>query len=362
MRRIDRYVAKEMLLPFLFGISAFTSLFVSSDLLRLAELVVDSGAPVEAALRVFLLQLPQVVVWTLPMSVLLATLLALSRLSATSEIVAMRAGGVSFGRLVAPVLIIAALVSLGAFGLNELVVPYTNERAERVMIEEIRGRSLPTTQDNVVIRGQEGPNRTWLLFARRFDARTQTMNDLVMVRMERNRPIETTSAVRAIWDGDSWFTEETVSHHYVGDDRVVTLTYPEGRQPFQLAQTPQQIAQRRKEPEQMSLSELRDHVATLRDQGVDVRSLEVQMHLKYSLPLASLAFALIAAPLGIQSHRSATSIGFGLSVILIFVYYTLMTLGTALGQAGTLPAAVAAWVQNITIGGTGVFLMIRQGG
>lgn len=362
MRMLDRYVSREMLVPFVFGICVFTSLFVSSDLLRLASMVVELGAPMEAVFRVFLLQLPQVIVYTLPMSVLLATLLSLSRLSATNEVISMRAAGLHFSRIVAPVWIVAALVSGAAFVLNETVVPIANTEAERVMAEDVRGGSLPTSQQHVVIRGQEGAEVSWVLYARRFDGRDQTMSDIVLTRLENLRPVETTSAKQAVWVDDAWYMEDTVSHLFFGDGRVVTLSYPEGRQPMQIRQTPAQIAQRRKDPDQMSLTELREHVAILREQGVDVKKLEVNMHLKYSLPLASLIFALVAAPLGMQPTRSASSIGFGISIIIIFLYYTLMSLGTALGQAGTLPPFLGAWLQNIAIGGTGVFLLIRQGG
>src|SRR5690606_26410869 len=95
-------------------------------------------------------------------------------------------------------------------------------------------------------------------------------------------------------------------------------------------------------------------------QGADVRSLEVKKHLKYSIPMASLFFAMIGVPLGIQSHRSASSIGFGLSIIIIFAYYIMMTLGSALGQAGVLPALLAAWIQNIAIGGYGAWLLAKK--
>lgn len=362
MTLLDRYITREMLMPFFFGICVFTSIFVSGELLRLASLVVEIGAPVEAVVKVFFLQLPQVIVYTLPMSVLLATLLTLSRLSANNEIISMRAAGRHFARIVAPVWVVAALVSVAAFWLNEAVVPAANYEAERVMFEEVRGRSLPTQQQHVVIRGQEGNNVSWILYARVFDGAAQTMNDIVLTRLVDHRPVETTSARRAVWVDDAWYTEDTVTHVYFSDGRVVTLTYPQGRQPMQIRQTPAQIAARTKDPEQMSLTELREHVRILREQGVDVKKLEVNLHQKYALPLASLVFALVAAPLGVQPARSASSVGFGISIILIFIYYVLMSLGTALGQAGTLPPALGGWLQNIVIGGTGVFLIIRQGG
>lgn len=361
MRRLDRYITKEMLSPFLFGIGVFTSLFVSSDVLRMASFISELGAPVDAVFRAFVLQLPQVIVYTLPMSMLLAILLSLSKLSSQQEIISMRAAGIPFARIVAPLLVAALVVSGIAFALNELVVPVANLESERVMTVEVRGRSLPTAQDHVFIRNSDSLGE-WLLYARRFDGKKQEMNDIVFIRLENHRPVETTSAIRALWVDDAWYMEDTKTHVYLDDERVVTLTYPEGRQPMQIQQTPSQIAQRQRDPEQMSLVELREHVAMLREQGVDVKKLEVDMHMKYALPLASFIFALVATPLGMQPTRSASSLGFGMSIIIIFAYYFLMSLGNALGQSGTIPPALGAWLQNIVIGGTGVFLIIRQGG
>ncbi len=359
MKILPRYIAREMVMPLLFGVAAFTSLFISSDLLNLANLVVETGAPLQAALKVFILKMPQVIVWTLPMSVLLATLLSLSKLSANSEIVAMKAGGMGFLRMVRPVLIVAVLVSLLAFLTQEEVVPAANTRAEKVMVEELYGSSLPTVTNHVVVKKQDGANLLWLLYAREFDSGTQTLTDVTIVTMEANRPRQATYATRVVWDDNTWFMENGVTH-VLGDDTAYTMTFNSGRQPISLDQTPAQLAAGQKDPEQMSLAELRSHIAVLRAQGALVRDLEVKMHLKYSIPFAALIFALVGAPLGVQPHRSATSIGFGLSIILIFVYYTLMTLGSALGQGGYLPPWLAAWGQNIVLGSAGCLLIVRQ--
>jgi len=356
---ISRYIAREMSMPLLFGVCAFTSLFLSGDLLQLANVVVETGAPITAALKVFVLKLPQIVVWTLPMSVLLATLLSLSRLSANSEIVAMRAGGISFTGIFAPVIAIALFISILSFTIQELVVPAANTNAQRIMVEEVRGRSLPTVTEHVVVKRQSGSQLVWLLYARRFDSRTQELTDVTIMNMENNRPSSTTYASRVVWENDTWYMESGVTHVLDGD-AAYTMTFGSGRQPIALDQTPKQLAQLQKDPEQMSLAELKQHIAILQAQGAEVLDLEVQMHLKYSIPLAALFFAIVGAPLGVQSHRTATSIGFGLSIIVIFIYYTLMTLGSALGQGGYVPPWLGAWWQNIILGVFGLFLWRRR--
>lgn len=351
---LDRYIIREMMGPLVFGVGAFTSLFVGGDLLNLAGTVVELGAPIEPALKVFILKLPQIIVWTLPMSVLLATLLSLSRLSANSEIVAMRAGGTSFTRLAAPVLFVSVVVSLVSFVVNETIVPGSNAESRRVMVEEVRGGTLPTVTRHVVIKGERGNNLDWILYANRYDNRTSTFHQATLVYMSQNEPVQTAFADRIVWKDDVWVMENGVAYHFSPEGNVVVATYPAHTRRVDLGQTPREIARLRKDPEEMSLAELREHIGVLSSQGADVRSLEVQMHLKFSIPLASVVFALVGVPLGIQSHRSASSSGFGLSIIIIFLYYVLMSIGSALGQAGTLPPPLAAWIQNIILGAYGM--------
>ncbi|MBO2521848.1 MAG: LptF/LptG family permease [Clostridia bacterium] len=352
---LDRYIIREMMGPLAFGVGAFTSLFVSGDLLSLANLVVELGAPIEPALKVFLLKLPQIIVWTLPMSVLLATLLSLSRLSQNSEIVAMRAGGMSFGRLAAPILCVSLLISVVSFLINETVVPHTNAESRRVMVEEVRGSRLPTITRHVVIKGERGNNLDWILYANRYDSRTSTFYQATLVYMNDNAPVQTAFADRIVWNERTWVMENGIAYHFTPEGEVVVATYPAHSRPVDLGQRPEDVARLQKSPEEMGLAELREHIETLRRQGADVRSLQVQMHLKYSIPVASLVFALVGIPLGIQSHRAGSATGFGMSVIIIFIYYIMMTLGSALGQAGALPPVLAAWIQNIIMGGYGAY-------
>lgn len=360
LTRLDRYLMREMIAPLLFGVGTFTSLFVSGDLLQLANLVVEVGAPVLPAFKVFILKLPQTIVWTLPMSVLLATLLSLSRLSANSEVVAMRAGGVSLLRIAAPIFGLSLLISTLGFGVGETIVPLANARAHVTMVEEVRGGQLPTVTRHVVLKGERGGTLDWLLYANRYDSRTSTFYKATLVYMNENQPVETAFADRIVWERDRWVMQNGIAYHYSPSGEVVVAEYPSHTRPVNLGQSPKQVSRLQKDPEEMGLGELQRQIDVLRSQGADVRVLEVKKYLKYSIPAASFFFALLGIPLGIQSHRSASSTGFGLSIIIIFSYYVLMTLGSALGQAGVLPPVLAAWMQNIILGGFGLWRFARK--
>ena len=138
MRLLDKYILKAFVGPFLFGVFAFTSIFIGTGtLFRIAQYITEYGAPLLLVMQAFVLALPSIVILTFPMSVLLASLMTFSRLSSTSEIVVMRAGGLSFLRLAMPVYIIALIISIGAVAFNEFVVPRTNHMYQTIVREQI---------------------------------------------------------------------------------------------------------------------------------------------------------------------------------------------------------------------------------
>lgn len=360
MRVLDRYILRELAAPLLSGVLAFTGLFLSVDLVQIVRMTTEHGAPLAVTLLLFALRLPQVAVWTFPMAVLLAALLSLSRLSASSEIVAMQAGTVSFYRIVAPVIGVGLMVTMLTLAVEEWVVPAANYEYRRVVTEDVRGGQLPTTTPNVILKEYKGGLLQGFLYASRYDGARKTMYDVTIVEMESGRPVRTTFATRVVWQGDTWLMEDGVIHSHDGEPGV-TVDFGRGRQPVAVGYRPEQVMRAQKSPEEMTIRELRDHIEVLTARGDDVREHLLQLHLKFAIPAASFIFALVAAPMGVQPHRSATSVGFGLSIVVIFAYYILMTIGTALAQGGQLHPVAGAWLQNVVLGGAGGIMMWRAG-
>lgn len=360
MTLIDRYVVREFLGPFFFGLGAFVAIFLASDVVSLARLMIDYHPPFWTVAKVFLLRLPQIAVWTLPMAVLLATLLSVSRFSSRWEMAAFRALGLSFHRIVAPVFLLGLAVSVVTLLLQDQVVPAANAAANRLVEVEIRGAPLPMVTENVVLEQYEKGSLRWFLYAPRYDSRTRTLHDVTLVRLAGGRPEQTIYARRMVWEKDTWYLEDGTLYRHHPDGRVTTLSFAGSRQPIQIGRKPEEV-QVKKTPEEMSIAELARYIHILEAQGKAARRERVQLNLKYSIPLASLVFTLLGAPLGVQQQRSTVSLGFGISIALIFAYYVLMTLGTVLGEAGTLPPWAGAWLHNFLTGGVGLYFLARLG-
>src|SRR5579862_6204649 len=129
---LDRYMLSELAGPFGFGLSAFTLIFAANEILIIGKLVSNDHAPIWAALLVFAWSLPGYVVLVIPMALLAGTLLAIQRLSRESEITALKAAGISFMRIVAPLLAVGIVMSFVTFFLQESVVPYANDQVTEI--------------------------------------------------------------------------------------------------------------------------------------------------------------------------------------------------------------------------------------
>lgn len=359
MRILDRYIIKELAGPFLFGICAFSSIFIGTDVLfKMARFITEQGAAIGTVAKLFLYSLPRIIVLTFPMSMLLASLLSFGRLSGNSEIVAMKTGGISFYRLIAPVVIVAFFVSICAMFFNELVVPAANAAYTRTVREEINKAQLTTTQDHVMIRDIKDGLIQRITYARQFNAETNTMQGVDIQEFESERLARIINAEQAKWNGKTWDLVNGIIYA-VDSDGNLERTLRFQQQVINVEKTPLEISREQKQPKEMSIKELKTHIKVREREFVSTNALQVELHQRIAIPLASLIFTLIGAPLGLQPHRSSSSIGLGLSIVIIFVYYSIMTVSTAVGQSGTLPPVLGAWLPNLLMIGFGAWLIHR---
>ena len=171
IRILDKYIFKEVFKTFIFGICAFSAVFIGSGtLFRIAQYITEYGASVTSVIKIFVLSLPGVVIWTFPMSMLLASLLTIGRLSGNSEITAMKSCGISFYRIATPAIVLGAFVSVFAVGFNEYVVPWSNEAYSNVLEYEIKGNLSPQSQEHIIIKEIKQGKIEKLVYARQFVA------------------------------------------------------------------------------------------------------------------------------------------------------------------------------------------------
>lgn len=359
LRLLDRYVLKELLYPFIFGIAAFSSIFIASTMLfKITQYMTRYGASLETVARLFMYNLPEIINYTFPMSMLLAALMAFGKLSGSSEITAMKAGGVSYHRIVAPVLVVGFIVSMFSMVWAEKAVPVSKAEAARILNEEIRHNSRPTTQDHVVIKTISGDTQR-VTYANKFDEKQGKMTDITIEEFNKGKISRIQTAKEGFWENGTW---RIVNGNVfaLDDEDGVQSTAKFTEQIIPLNFSPKQISWEQKDPEEMTIRELREYISILEEQNSSTARQWCEIFMRINIPLASFFFAMIGACLGTQKQRTSSSIGLGISIIVIFIYYAVMTFTTGLGKGDVMPPLLACSIPNIMCLGVGIYLMRRK--
>ena len=361
LRILDKYIFREVALTFAFSICAFSAVFIGSGtLFKIAKYITDYGASLQAVVKIFIFGLPGVVLWTFPMSMLLATLLTFGRLSGNSEITAMKSCGISFSRIAMPAIIMGFIVSMGAVAFNEYVVPWANTAYRNVLYYEIEGNNGMKSQEHIILKEMNGANIQRLAYARRYDAEVQQLQGITLQEFGTDGKVtHVENADYADWNGNIWTMHNGMIYDIASEEGKSEHTVRFKNQVLPISANPHQIVREQKEPEELTMKELREQIDIMKTQYVDTKKLEAELYQRVTVPMASLIFALVGVPLGLQPNRNSSSAGFAISVIIIFVYYALMTMGNALARSGALPPLLAVWLPNLIGLAVGAVLIRR---
>ncbi|MBF0547415.1 MAG: LptF/LptG family permease [Candidatus Riflebacteria bacterium] len=355
IKTIDKYIFNQLIGPFFFGFFMFVTVIAIDPLMFALQNIVNDNIPAGIVIKWFLFRLPQDMIFTFPMSMLLASLLVFGRMSKDSETIALRAGGINFLRLLLPVMFFAVMITVVSFVFDELVVPDANKRAQEIRRNDIMRVVEPEASENVIMRISDGG----FAYARKVFEAKNSMEKVLIEYYQDGKISRRLSASEALWNGQEWGLTGIVEQLYE-DGKVSTSKSYQKMDLKGVKETPADFARQSKRPNEMSYRELKDRIDTYdRTKFMDTTELQVELAMKTSLPFACIFFALIGASFGMTSYRSGAFIGFGVSIVIIFVYYVLMSTSTAMGKSGLLPVMLSAWLQNIVFAVAGIFIASR---
>ena len=371
---IDRWLLGQIIPPMIFAISAFTVISLSVGVMfDLIRKIVEYGLPILQALKALIFSLPSFLVLSFPMAVLLATLLSYGKLSANSELLALRSLGITTSRIIAPAIAISIFMTGLTFYFNDNLVPTSNKLAESTLRSGIGSSFNQGKSKNNIIFSRKGsrininnkPTKTntyltHIFYASRFE--NNIMREVTVLDYSRENIQQILNANRAIFDKEnsSWVFSDgsIVSTNSIGQTTNIKFKqyiYPFVEGPLDLAKVP-------KDASDMSLKEALEAERIYKKIGdlKEIRKIQVRIQEKFTLPCACLVFGLIGSILGSKSNlRSSKSQGFGLSVILILVYYVISFIFSSFGVKGLLPPIFAAWFP-VVISLSGGFYFLRR--
>ena len=361
MQIITRYLFREIIGPFTFGVLIFTVLMLGFALVPLVQQPQLGGS---AIFHLIVFSIPDNLALAFPMGILLGTLFALGRLSGHSEIVAMRAGGMTGIRLMFPFVFFGLIASFVSLYLTLQLVPLAHRASSyewmrargQVRIDILRQQVLPLEFENNQLKR--------LIYIDEFNLDKLEIHGALIQEFRAGRLQTTAQADAMIWEKGAWHVQHGIINTYREDGSMVRIVIRDGRTDYQpLLPKPEKLAKTLSapsDPRDMTWKQYRAMIAQRARRGEDVRALLVDLYTRLAIPFACLALAIVGTPLGVQSHRSGAAISFGLSILVLTLYFFLLSFSQVLGRSGVLTPTIAAWSANIILFAAGTVLFVRR--
>ncbi len=353
IKLLDRYVARQFLSTFVVLVLGLPLLFVITDITDNLDSYLAQGLTLSRVALSYVYQLPLFVLYAFPIAALVGTVFSIGNLTRHQEIAAAKAGGISFYRLICPIILLGVVLSVVALMLGELV-PVTNRMRAEALGQRVA--HFGSMRSNFVFQTENGP----VLSVRRLDPHTQEMTGIVFERWGNDTlPALHQTAEQAHWAPEQGWRLQRGHLRLIdlqGEEQ--TFSYSSSQLPL-LSETPEDLLAEPKEPDQMRFEEMSRFIATIERSGGDSNSMRFERAQRISLPLAVMVIILFGAPLATSSRRGGAAYGIGISLAVTLIYLLLFRVGKAMGSSGTLDPLLAAWMPNVLFLLAGLVLLWR---
>ena len=342
------------------SLGVLTFVFMLGNLINIANLVINKGVDIWSVSKLFVLMIPYLMIWLLPMATLIATLLSMGRFSSDNEIIAIRSSGINIFKLILPLLIVGLILSLILVVFNDRVVPYAHFATRKTLVDVGSKNPAAALEPGVFINSFE----KYVLFIYRIEE-----NKLFNVRIyqpEEGKPTRTIVSKRGefiaipeknmvklkLIDGtaDEPDPENPASFYKLNfKTYFIGLNLNESKRSKVIE----------KKPKDMTIAELKAQINALKAKGIDPTPIVTELYQKISIGFACFVFILLGSSLAIITRRREKSINFGISFVIVGIYYLLFIAAETLSSQGIMPPQITMWLPNILFALVGAILTFR---
>jgi LPS export ABC transporter permease LptG len=382
---LDRYLLRELAMPFALGTALFTFFLIIDRIYQLAELVLTKGVPFHLVVQLLVFMLPSFLAHTLPMALLVAVLLAGGRMAADMEIVACKAAGVSLLRLFRPVLLAGLVVAGVAASLTMALNPIANREFQQQLFKILQTRAVSALKERVFNTSFADA----MIYVQEISASQVGLRGVIVSdeRDPRLSRVITAREGRLLADeGSRRITLRLLNGGINEADVAPALpppsVQPEGGVPGGAAGTKRyrftafslydmtlavesslKSGTRLDKPERdLTMGELRRKIAELGHDAYARLPFESELQKRFAFPAAALVFALLGFPLAVRSHRGGRSVAFVATLVILVAYYLVLTSLESMALRQRLPLPVAIWTPNVLFAmvGSGLLLITAR--
>ncbi|MFH1868980.1 MAG: LptF/LptG family permease [Candidatus Omnitrophota bacterium] len=364
MKILRSYILKEVTGPLITSLAVFTFVLLIGNMFKLADLLVNKGVDVQDVLKLFIYLIPYILSYTTPMAILTATMLCFGRLASDNEVTAMKASGISLYGIGLPVIVAAFIISLASVYLNDRVLPQSHFASYK-LIKEV-GMKKPTAylEAGTFIKSFKG----YILFIHSING--DNLRDVRIYQLQDNGPARTIVAQSGTI---KTFPEKNLVELKLNNG---TLDEPNPDNPkifyklnFKTYNMKLNLAENfskydvEKKPKDMTIREIREEIARLKNNNIDTVPLLAEIHRKIAMAFSGFVFVLVGLPVAINTKRREKSVGFGMSLIILITYYLLFIGGQALALRHIVTPIIGLWLANIIyfiLGSTLMFMAVEK--
>lgn len=353
IRILDRLMVTSFFKVFISFTLGAPILFILGDVTENLEGYIDQELTGLAITKAYFFMLPQFIEWAFPIAALVAAVFTIQTMTLHREIVAAKAGGISFHRLILPILILGAFLTGAALGLSA-VVPRANTIAAEILQQEDLRRDF---RGNFSFQGEDGRNFS----VQSLSVSSGTLTGVVMETVEpgSNRPTDHLTSTTVRYDPQTGWTFENGYYRLFTEDGEELAFEYESLQTQGFTERPEDFLEHPKAPEEMTYQEMGRLANIMTRSGGQPNKLLVDRQEKIAIPVATLVIILFGAPLATSTKRGGTAYGIGIALISTILYMLLFRISGAFGETGALEPIMAAWLPNFLFLGAGLLFMTR---
>lgn len=356
MTIIQRYLTREILKQIFFVLVTVVFIYVVVDFFEKADNFMKSGLPFSRTLTYFALNIPFIISQIAPVGILLAAIIIFYLMNKNNEILAFRASGISFFNLLRPVIYIGIASSLILFFFADIVVPITTTKANRIWLQEVKGKSLIRSKErNIWIKGHR--KITHITY---YNPTTSTAHDIAISFFDDTfRMIRKIDSEKGVFADGSWRFFNSVEQRYNSQKNTYDIFF-HVELTEQLDFIPEDLQKVAKTPSEMSFKELLAYIHKIEGEGYDATVHRVDLHAKPAYAFACIIMSLVGAGIALrQGRRQSIFISVSAGIVAAFLYWIFYSFCLSLGYGEMLPPVISVWIANILFTCLGFFIVIN---
>ncbi|MBN2572688.1 MAG: LptF/LptG family permease [Ignavibacteriales bacterium] len=357
MKILDKYLIKQFIQTIIFALITFFSLFLVIDLMENLDDFVDHNVPFDIIIRYYGVFMPEIFRLMIPVSVLLACLFTVGRMSTQNEVTAMKSSGISLYRYMVPFLVVGFLISIFSIYFGGYLVPMANKDKEYLGQTYLK-KGIEYSSDRILFQD----SNTRIVSINYYDVVASTANKVTILDFNTNNKEQMVFRIDAdkmLYDtlNKEWIVYNGVKRSF--EEFNESFTPFTSMQLNDLNFTPEDVIKKQRKPAEMTLSELDDYAKEQLQAGNDPTRILIEYNTKISFAFASFIILLFALPISANRRKGGMAIQFGISVMIAFIYLAVSKMSESFGKNGVLDPLITAWLPNMIFLVGGVINIMR---